>query len=91
MPEYLPAVFIGSNGTLRLTIEQYQFPALVEDDWDSNWLIVAGAVTIDSRKWNFKDPFLLTFEVEQLVDWLELVAKGEHVAASCSFGAKSPI
>jgi hypothetical protein len=85
MREKLSSIFTGPNGSLRLTIDQYQFPEIVDGTWDSNWLIIAGDVVIDGGHWTFRDPSLLAFEVERLAGWLDLVVNGEEPSASCGF------
>jgi len=68
---------IGENGaTFDLMIEGYQFPEITTDDWDSNWLMVCGQVKHPQGAWNFCDPCLTTFELEQLAEWFDGVAKG---------------
>lgn len=48
----------------------YEFPGITEDAWDSEWLIVAGEVSCARGRWSFRDPCLLTLEVEALATWL---------------------
>jgi hypothetical protein len=54
----------------------YEFPDLEVDDWDSNWLVVAGEVVTPARKWSFSDPCLLTMEVHDLANWLFALGSG---------------
>lgn len=58
----------------------YQFPGTVAegpDDWDANWLVIAGYARLsDGRSWNFKDPCLTTWEARSLGDWLRGVVSG---------------
>lgn len=45
----------------------YQFPHIESDEFDANWLVVEGLVApADERAWKFRDPALLTWEVEGL-------------------------
>lgn len=69
-----PVLTDGST-TLRLTIEGYQFPEIVNDKWDSNWLMVRVDVEGPAETWTQSDPGLLTWEVEGLADWLDSVAE----------------
>jgi hypothetical protein len=63
--------FIGyNNARLEFDIVGYQFPNADLDGWDSEWLIVAGAVSCDRGKWKFRDPCLTTFELQALAEWL---------------------
>ncbi|WP_104666373.1 WapI family immunity protein [Ensifer adhaerens] len=77
--------FQGRHSSLRMAIRQYQFPDVMDDAWDSNWLIVEGHVDIKGRKWTFRDPCLTTFEAEHLADWLEEVSNAEPSKVDCRF------
>jgi len=55
-----------------LKIIGYQFPDN-EDGEDSNWLMVYLAVSLPQGAWSVTDPFLLTYEVKRLADWLDAV------------------
>jgi len=48
----------------RLQVVGYEFPQTTEDEWDSEWLIVAGEVSCARGRWKFRDPCLLTLELE---------------------------
>src|SRR5687767_13682270 len=64
---------LGSEGEeFRLGVRGYEFPEIADatDKWDFNWLIVSGEVSCPRGRWQFRDPCLLTFEVEALADWL---------------------
>jgi len=61
----------------ELKVVGYQFPGFSGDMFDDNWLIVEGRVApADERAWEFRDPALLTWEVERLSNWLEALASG---------------
>jgi len=80
-----PCLFEGSSGRLKLTIEGYQFPEIETDEWDSNWLIIAGEAVIDGRAWSFRDSCLTTFEVTRLAAWLDAVASCLPTHPFCGF------
>jgi hypothetical protein len=62
---------IGQEGEeFRLQVVGYESPEITEDEWDSEWLIVAGEVSCARGRWKFRDPCLLTVEVEALASWL---------------------
>lgn len=69
----------GASIALRLVA--YEFPATAavgSDDWDANWLVVAGDVRLaDGRRWSFSEPCLTTWEARSLGDWLRAVVSGE--------------
>lgn len=79
------AAFEGTTGSLRIGVERYQFPDIVDDEWDSNWLIVSGEADLDGRSWSFREPCLTTFEVEHLADWLDRVVAGQAAQPICGF------
>lgn len=75
----------GRDVRFELWIAGYQFPGDATSYYDSNWLIVEGAVRHPRGDWRFRDPCLLTFEVARLVDWLETVAAGTELQPWCRF------
>lgn len=66
---------------LVLSIVRYQFPNLRGQgvqDWDANWLVVAGDLLLpDRRTHSFSDPCLTTWEARELAGWLGDVAEGD--------------
>jgi len=70
----------------ELRVAGYQFPDIESDEFDANWLVVEGRVApADERAWKFRDPALLTWEVEGICNWLEAVASGQNVEESANF------
>jgi hypothetical protein len=75
----------GSGGqSLSVDLKGYQFPEAT-DYWDGNWLMVAISANHPDGAWRTTDPSLLTFEVAELVTWLEAVADGREVASHIRF------
>ena len=76
---------LGSDSSLfELEILGYQFPGIVGEEHDSNWLLVRVRVNSSGRSWQAEDPCLLTWEVARLADWLEdECIKGEP--SECGF------
>jgi hypothetical protein len=70
---------------IELRIVGYQFPGNATGEYDSNWLIVEGAIRHPRGGWQFRDPSLLTYEVARLADWLEAVAAGNESRPWCGF------
>jgi hypothetical protein len=75
----------GDDSSVRLTIVGYQFPEIIGDEWDSNWLIVDGSASLEGRDWRFRDPCLTTFEAIELANWLEACARGTAGKTYCGF------
>jgi hypothetical protein len=64
----------------ELEVAGYQVPGFAGDIFDANWLIVEGRVApADERAWEFRDPALLTWEIERLSNWLDALASGAAV------------
>jgi hypothetical protein len=67
----------GSDGqAVALAVSGYQFPALREAEYDSNWLVIRVDVSHPRGAWQASDAALLTYEVARLADWLEAVESG---------------
>lgn len=79
------ATFIGPRGSLRISVERYEFPESADDKWDSNWLIIVGNAVLDGKNWSFRDACLTTFEIAGLAAWLELVSSGDNDQKYCAF------
>jgi hypothetical protein len=67
---------IGKDEELHLEVLGYQFPETEDDEWDSEWLIIAGSVSCARGRWRFRDPCLCTFELQALATWLRDVPVG---------------
>lgn len=65
--------------SFAMTVDGYQFSAASgsgPEDWDANWLIIAGTVRSDQGSWAFRDPSLTAWEAQRLAGWLRGVADG---------------
>ena len=62
-----------------LTVTGYQFPGgePSRDREDSNWVNVSLEVASSVGSWTTAGAWLMTWEVEELVEWLGTVARGE--------------
>jgi hypothetical protein len=75
--------FKGINDqTVEIKITNYQFPDKVDNDWDKNWLNIYLKVKSDVGNWQTTDPSLTTWEVEELIDWVNTLSKDEKPAYS---------
>lgn len=65
-----------SSATTRveLAILGYQFPAITDDDWDSNWLNIQIHAQDERGSWTATDPCLLTTDLTHLAEWFEATA-----------------
>ena len=79
-------LLLGKSGSrFELTIIGYQFPTIVDDEWDLNWLNIRIDVESERGKWNATDPSLLTSDVDGLASWLDAVADGESQEREIDF------
>ena len=64
------------SGAARLVLHpvSYEFETAVGDDWDDNWLVIAGEVVSGGREWSFQEPSLVVDEAVEIANWLERVA-----------------
>lgn len=76
--------FGSGDEWLRLRVQSYQF-ADATDEHDANWLVIAGEVQLDSLRWRFDDPCLLTWELESLMTFLWLAADDPTTPRTITF------
>ncbi len=70
----------ADNVSFTLEIVSYQFSAPADRD-DANWLVIKGQLAGTARDWFFTEPCLLTFEAEQLLQWLKAVIQRNAMQA----------
>jgi hypothetical protein len=76
----------GSDGqSVALSVVRYEFPEIRTEEYDSNWLVIAGEITHLRGTWSFCDPCLLNYEALDLASWLESLASGMTLPSICSF------
>jgi hypothetical protein len=69
----------GKTGDrLEVEILGYEFPPTMDDQYDSNWLIIRISAKTATGSWTATDPSLLTSEVVWLADWFDGIARGEE-------------
>jgi len=73
-------IFHCKNGQfVELKITGYQFPEILDDDWDSNWLMVYINVKSTKKNWNTTDPAITTFELRSLIKWFKSISENKIV------------
>ncbi len=76
----------GPDGSLvQLSVIGYEFPALETEEYDSNWLLVRIRVVHPRGQWNAVSPCLLTYELKDLADWFDSIARGQAVKTEADF------
>ena len=73
------------NTEFELKIIGYQFPRLENEPYDSDWLNITICVKHPRGSWTATDPPLMTDEVQDLIDWLEVIADGKTVNPDAYF------
>ena len=64
--------FNGTDGqTVEFRIANYQCPDNNDGDWDGNWLNIFLNVKSKVGHWQTVDPFLTTWDVQQIIDWFK--------------------
>lgn len=76
----------ADNGSsFHLNVLGYQYPEIDNEEWDSNWLRMHMAVSVPQGSWSVADPFLLTYEVKRLADWLDAVTNDTEAENEIGF------
>ena len=68
-----------------MQIVGYQFPELADRDYDSNWLLIDISATVRGKSWRSCHPSLLTWEVDELAQWMESIACGKEPGLELHF------
>lgn len=69
-------IFTGvDNQTVELKITNYQFPNTSDFGWDGNWLNIYVSVNSKLGHWQTVDPSLTTWEVQELINWFDILSK----------------
>jgi hypothetical protein len=81
-----PMMLKNTNGNqLAITIAGYEFPAIKDDKFGANWLLIDTEAAIGGRLWCARYPCLLTWEVAGLADWFEAIGEGVEWSAGLGF------
>lgn len=66
-----------NNQSVEIRVNNYQFPETDDRNYDGNWLHIYLNVRSDMGNWQSVDPSLLTWEIQELIDWLDQLSKNE--------------
>lgn len=69
----------------ELKIRDYQFPDIIGEQYDSNWLMVEIKVRHPLGEWSAVNPSLLTSEIADLIRWIEAINTGDYSKAHLWF------
>src|SRR6476469_4979347 len=76
----------GADGSeIELHLTCYQFPEIMNEYWDANWLMISLRVQAPQGSWHTIDPALLTWEVQELAGWLEALASNQTAIQPIEF------
>jgi len=67
------------NQSLEIEILNYQFPEIVIEEYDANWLNIYFKIDSKFGKWHTAHACLLTWEVQEIINWLKSLANYEKV------------
>ena len=67
-----------NNQSVEFKVVNYQFPTSRDKDYDGNWLTIYLNVKSQFGNWHVIDPSLLTWEIEELIDWLMTLSRNEN-------------
>ncbi len=59
------------NQKVEIRLHNYQFPDSTDKDYDGNWLEIFLIVQSKLGNWQSIDPSLLTWEVQEIIDWFK--------------------
>jgi hypothetical protein len=69
-------IFKGiENQSVELKIMNYEFPEIVDGDYDSNWLNIYLNVKSKVEHWQTIDPSLTTWDMQRLINWFDNLSK----------------
>lgn len=70
--------FKDDNKLIELSINDYQYPEITEGYYDCDWLNAHLHANDGKQQWNKNDSAFLTFELTEMADWFETLAKGKN-------------
>ncbi len=79
-------IFKGvDNQSVEFRITNYQYPNIIDCDFDSNWLLIYLNIKSKCGNWKTIDPSLLTSEVKKIIEWLNEISMNKSVEKNISF------
>lgn len=75
----MPASLENDRFRLELTVAGYEFPDMVTDPYDANWLVIRATLQSvhGAWRWQVEDAGALTWELEGCIQWLRTLAARE--------------
>lgn len=77
----MPVTLTNDRFQLEMTIAGYEFPDVIDEFEDANWLNIRVSLHMvhGAWRWQVEDAGALTWEIEGCVRWLRQLAAGEAV------------
>jgi hypothetical protein len=77
----VPARLENDRFRLELAVAGYEFPDLLRDPYDANWLVIRATLqSVHSAwRWQVEDAGALTWELAGCIQWLRALAASEPV------------
>lgn len=63
------------NQSVEFKITNYQFPEIVNGDYDSNWLNIYLNIKSKVGNWQTLDPSLTTWDMQRLINWFDKLSR----------------
>lgn len=78
----MPAALTNDRFRLEMSVAGYEFPAILDDPEDSNWLVIRVALQSvhGAWRWQVEDAGALTWELDGCIGWLFDLSEGRPVA-----------
>lgn len=87
----MPPILTNDRFCLKMEVAGYEFPDIVDDFEDANWLVIR--IVLQSVhgawRWQVEDAGALTWELEGCIHWLQALSAGQAVAEN-SYGFSEP-
>ncbi|HEX2905826.1 MAG TPA: hypothetical protein VHO69_03130 [Phototrophicaceae bacterium] len=87
----MSAALTNDRFCLEISVAGYEFPNMIEDYEDANWLVIRVALrsVYGAWCWQVEDAGALTWELEGCIQWLRNLSAGTPVAEE-SYGFSEP-
>jgi hypothetical protein len=87
----MPAILENDRFRLELSVAGYEFPDVLKDPYDANWLVIRAALQSvhGAWRWQVEDAGALTWELADCVAWLRALSAGQTVPVE-QYGFSEP-
>jgi hypothetical protein len=77
----MPATLENDRFRLELAVAGYEFPDLLRDPYDANWLVIRATLqSVHSAwRWQVEDAGALTWELKNCIEWLRALSASKPI------------